>query len=91
MQDLLVHLKERMTRFLGKLFTKASECTQDTIVDHRSIEKLKNIGDEREGINFRPPPNNDGTPSESVSDVLIRQNQLVSTIEVNIAMSTVCE
>lgn len=37
--------------------------------------------DELQGIKFRPPPNNDGTPSESVSDVLVRGNQLVSTIE----------
>jgi broad specificity phosphatase PhoE len=37
--------------------------------------------DEVEGTTYRPPPNNDGTPSESVSDVLVRGNQLVSTIE----------
>ena len=37
--------------------------------------------DMKEGINYRPPPNSDGTPSDSVSDVLVRANQLVSTIE----------
>lgn len=37
--------------------------------------------DEVNGINSRPKPNNDGTPSESVADVLVRGNQLVSTIE----------
>jgi broad specificity phosphatase PhoE len=38
-------------------------------------------GDSAEGTAYRPPPNNDGTPSESVRDVLVRGNQLVSTIE----------
>eukprot|EP01031_Cornospumella_fuschlensis_P030136 gene30136-36405_t len=33
------------------------------------------------GIRYRPPPTSDGTPSESVQDVLVRMNQLVSTIE----------
>lgn len=37
--------------------------------------------DRSEGIKYKPRPNNDGTPSESVSDVLVRGNQLVSTIE----------
>lgn len=37
--------------------------------------------DEVQGIKYRPPPNNDGTPTESVTDVLVRSNQLVSTIE----------
>jgi hypothetical protein len=37
--------------------------------------------DRKEGINFRPKPTFDGTPTESVSDVLVRGNQLVSTIE----------
>ena len=37
--------------------------------------------DATEGIKFRPPPNNDGTPSESVSDVLVRMNQVMSTID----------
>lgn len=37
--------------------------------------------DEEQGTKYRPPPNNDGTPTESVSDVLVRGNQLVSTIE----------
>ena len=37
--------------------------------------------DRTEGIKYRPKPNFDGTPSESVSDVLVRGNQLVSTIE----------
>lgn len=37
--------------------------------------------DRKQGINYKPPPNNDGTPSESVTDVLVRGNQLVSTME----------
>ena len=37
--------------------------------------------DETEGINYRPPFNTDGTSSDSVSTVLVRMNQLVSTIE----------
>jgi broad specificity phosphatase PhoE len=37
--------------------------------------------DEELGVKYRPPPNTDGTPTESVNDVLIRSNQLVSTIE----------
>lgn len=32
-------------------------------------------------IKYRPPPNNDGTPAESVDDVYVRSNQLVATIE----------
>ena len=32
-------------------------------------------------LTVRPPPNNDGTPSESVDDVYVRSNQLVATIE----------
>lgn len=43
--------------------------------------KLVHSKDETEGIKYKPPPNNDGTPTESVSDVLVRGNQLVSTIE----------
>jgi broad specificity phosphatase PhoE len=37
--------------------------------------------DEALGTKYRPPATNDGTPSESVADVLVRGNQLVSTIE----------
>jgi broad specificity phosphatase PhoE len=37
--------------------------------------------DELQGGKYRPPPATDGTPSESVTDVLVRANQLVSTIE----------
>ena len=37
--------------------------------------------DEAVGVKYKPPPATDGTPSESVSDVLVRANQLVSTIE----------
>lgn len=37
--------------------------------------------DETFGTSYRPPPNTDGTPTESVADVLVRSNQLVSTIE----------
>lgn len=37
--------------------------------------------DEKEGILWKPPKNSDGTPNESVTDVLVRGNQLVSTIE----------
>lgn len=37
--------------------------------------------DETVGISYRPPFNTDGTPSDSVSTVLVRMNQLVSTIE----------
>ena len=37
--------------------------------------------DEIVGVKYKPPPATDGTPSESVSDVLVRANQLVSTIE----------
>lgn len=32
--------------------------------------------DELQGGKYRPPPANDGTPSESVSDVLVRANQV---------------
>lgn len=45
------------------------------------VSKLVHDADAREGVNYKPPANNDGTPSESVSDVLVRGNQLVSTIE----------
>mmetsp|Transcript_35461 Transcript_35461/g.33641 ORF Transcript_35461/g.33641 Transcript_35461/m.33641 type:complete len:327 (+) Transcript_35461:196-1176(+) len=37
--------------------------------------------DEKEGINYRPPPTSDGTPSDSIATVLMRTNQLVSTME----------
>jgi broad specificity phosphatase PhoE len=37
--------------------------------------------DEKDGINYRPPVNTDGTPSDSVATVLVRINQLVSSIE----------
>lgn len=37
--------------------------------------------DEKFGTSYRPPPNTDGTPTESVSDVLVRGNQLVATVE----------
>eukprot|EP01036_Dinobryon_divergens_P039688 gene39688-52354_t len=37
--------------------------------------------DTEEGSKYRPPANTDGTPSDSVSDVLVRVNQLISTIE----------
>lgn len=37
--------------------------------------------DEVQGVKFKPPANFDGTPSESVSDVLVRGNQVISTIE----------
>lgn len=37
--------------------------------------------DDKFGIKYKPPPATDGTPSESVSDVLVRGNQVVSTIE----------
>lgn len=37
--------------------------------------------DEKEGVLWKPPKNSDGTPNESVTDVLVRGNQLVSTIE----------
>lgn len=37
--------------------------------------------DMEQGINYRPPPNTDGTPADSISDVLVRANQLVSSIE----------
>lgn len=33
------------------------------------------------GVNYKPLKNTDGTPSESVSDVLVRANQLISTVE----------
>ena len=37
--------------------------------------------DEVEGANYRPPPAKDGTPSDSINDVLVRANQLVATME----------
>ena len=46
----------------------------------RAWEEI-HANDERLGVKYRPPATNDGTPSESVSDVLVRGNQLVSTIE----------
>ena len=48
--------------------------------DDRVWEEI-HANDERLGVKYRPPATNDGTPSESVSDVLVRGNQLVSTIE----------
>eukprot|EP00607_Mallomonas_marina_P004688 CAMPEP_0182431660 /NCGR_PEP_ID=MMETSP1167-20130531/50874_1 /TAXON_ID=2988 /ORGANISM="Mallomonas Sp, Strain CCMP3275" /LENGTH=225 /DNA_ID=CAMNT_0024618253 /DNA_START=272 /DNA_END=949 /DNA_ORIENTATION=- len=50
---------------------------QDDTIAWNEIHK----GDAEIGIKYRPPPNTDGTPSESISDVLVRMNQLVSTIE----------
>ena len=47
----------------------------------KSTWKAIHYMDEKEGINYKPPPNNDGTPTESVSDVLVRDNQLISSIE----------
>lgn len=37
--------------------------------------------DEQQGIYYRAPPNTDGTPTDSVADVLVRGNQLLSTID----------
>ena len=37
--------------------------------------------DEEQGVKYKPPPATDGTPSDSVNDVLVRANQLVSTLE----------
>lgn len=37
--------------------------------------------EDKKDIKSRPPSNNDGTPSESVSDVLVRMNQVMSTID----------
>lgn len=37
--------------------------------------------DEVDGINYRPPQTTDGTPSDSVAIVLVRANQLLSTVE----------
>ena len=45
----------------------------------RAWEEI-HTNDERLGVEYRPPATNDGTPSESVSVVLVRENQLVSTI-----------
>jgi len=33
------------------------------------------------GVGYKPQKNTDGTPSESISDVLVRANQLISTVE----------
>ena len=46
----------------------------------QSIEELHKL-DEEQGIKYRPPAASDGTPSDSVNDVLVRVNQLVSTLE----------
>lgn len=46
----------------------------------QSREELHKV-DEEQGVKYRPPPATDGTPSESVNDVLVRVNQLVSTLE----------
>jgi broad specificity phosphatase PhoE len=46
-----------------------------------SIWDTVHSNDEKQGVLWRPPPNTDGTPTESVSDVLVRGNQLVSTVE----------
>lgn len=45
-----------------------------------SREELHRL-DEEEGASYKPPPATDGTPSDSVKDVLVRANQLVSTLE----------
>jgi broad specificity phosphatase PhoE len=37
--------------------------------------------DAQEGVKYKAPENNDGTPTDSISDVLVRGNQLLSTIE----------
>lgn len=39
------------------------------------------VHDREEGIKYKPPPNSDGTLSDSVSDVLVRGNQILSTLE----------
>jgi len=49
--------------------------------DNDATWKIIHEMDEKEGIGYKPPKNTDGTPSESVSDVLVRGNQLVSTME----------
>ena len=38
--------------------------------------------DEKIGITYRPPQNTDGTPSDSVATVLVRMNQLVSSVSI---------
>lgn len=43
--------------------------------------KIIHHNDEVNGINYRAPAANDGTPSDSIADVLVRANQLVSTME----------
>lgn len=48
--------------------------------DSKSWEEIHR-NDASIGVSYRPPPTSDGTPSESVQDVLVRMNQLVSTIE----------
>ena len=37
--------------------------------------------DESQGVKWRAPQNSDGTPTDSVSDVLVRMNQLISSVE----------
>ena len=47
-----------------------------------SLENYQLVDEaDRSDINYRPPASKDGTPSDSISDVLVRMNQLVSTIE----------
>jgi len=62
----------------GTLFTNK---TRKKVIASKYPLRLKPIMMVNIGIDYRPPANSDGTPSESVSDVLVRMNQLVSTIE----------
>lgn len=39
------------------------------------------IADETQGVKYKAPPTIDGTPSDSISDVLVRMNQLISSVE----------
>ena len=52
------------------------------IYEGKPMNAYESIHKEDEtNIKYRPPPNNEGTPSESVDDVYVRSNQLVATIE----------
>ena len=47
-----------------------------------SLENYQQVDKaDQNDIKYRPPASTDGTPSDSVSDVLVRMNQLISTIE----------
>eukprot|EP01035_Chromulina_nebulosa_P018499 gene18499-24216_t len=53
------------------------------IYEGKSIDSWDEIHkhDEIDGIKYRPPVNTDGTPSDSVSDVLVRDSEILSILQ----------